>query len=322
MSSSLAPHGLVLCVGEALVALSPPDGTPLESADHLLVSEAGAEANVAVHLSRLGVPVRFAGAVGDDPLGRRLRGGLAAEGVDVSSLICDPDQPTGLYLKDPGTTATAVHYYRSGSAASAFSALPPGALDGITHVHLSGITPALSAACHDLVHELLLGHPGVTTSFDVNHRPSLWPADVAGPVLLALAQLADLVFVGLDEAAALWGTPSLDALRDLMPGPELVVKDSERAAHVFVSGAARATAEALEVDVVEPVGAGDAFAAGYLAARRRGLDLAASLRTGHVVAAGALTVVADRGAAADPALLAAAEKGRPWPVPVGEAKRS
>lgn len=321
MNSPLEPHGVVLCVGEALVALSPPDGTPLESADHLLVSEAGAEANVAVHLSRLGVPVRFAGAVGDDPLGRRLRGGLSAEGVDVSSLICDPDQPTGLYLKDPGTTATAVHYYRTGSAASAFAALPPGALDGITHVHLSGITPALSAACHDLV-QLLLERPGVTTSFDVNHRPALWPADVAGPVLLALAQLADLVFVGLDEAAGLWDTPSLEALRDLVPSPELVVKDSGRAAHAFVSGAARATAEALEVEVVEPVGAGDAFAAGYLAARRRGLDPAASLRTGHVVAAGALTVVADRGAAADPALLAAAEKGRPWPVPVGRAQRN
>ncbi|PVG83809.1 carbohydrate kinase [Nocardioides gansuensis] len=316
MNSPLAPHGVVLCVGEALVALSPPGGTPLESADHLVVSEAGAEANVAVHLSRLGVPARFAGAVGDDPLGRRLRGGLAAEGVDVSSLVCDPDQPTGLYLKDPGTTATAVHYYRSGSAASAFAALPPGARDGITHVHLSGITPALSAACHHLVEELLLELPGVTTSFDVNHRPALWPADVAGPVLLALAQLADLVFVGLDEAAALWGTPSLDALRDLVPGPELVVKDSGRAAHAF-SGAALTSAEALEVEVVEPVGAGDAFAAGYLAARRRGLDPAASLRTGHVVAAGALTVVADRGAAADPALLAAAEKGHPWPVPVG-----
>ena len=236
-------------------------------------------------------------------------------------MICDPDQPTGLYLKDPGTTATAVHYYRTGSAASAFAALPPGALDGITHVHLSGITPALSAACHDLV-QLLLERPGATTSFDVNHRPALWPADVAGPVLLALAQLADLVFVGLDEAAGLWDTPSLEALRDLVPSPELVVKDSGRAAHAFVSGAARATAEALEVEVVEPVGAGDAFAAGYLAARRRGLDPAASLRTGHVVAAGAMTVVADRGAAADPALLAAAEKGRPWPVPVGRAKRN
>lgn len=305
------PDGVVLCVGEALVALSPVDGG-LEQATHLLASEAGAEANVAVHLARLGVPARFAGAVGDDPLGRRLREGLAAEGVDVSSLVADPDQPTGLYLKDPGAEGTAVHYYRRGSAASAFSSLPSGALADVTHVHLTGITPALSPACHQLVRDLL-AVDGVTTSFDVNHRPALWPRGGAAETLLALARLADTVLVGLDEAESLWGTPDPAAVRALLPGPELVVKDSERPAHAF-RGTESASAYALPVEVVEPVGAGDAFAAGYLAARRRGLDLAAALRTGHAVAVSTLAVAADRGATVDPDLLAAAERGDPWPA--------
>ncbi|MHB1614880.1 MAG: PfkB family carbohydrate kinase [Actinomycetes bacterium] len=67
--SGLSP-GIVLCVGEALIALAPSDGRPLEEARVLEVSAAGAELNVAVHLARLGLPARFAGMVGADPWGR------------------------------------------------------------------------------------------------------------------------------------------------------------------------------------------------------------------------------------------------------------
>ena len=285
--------GVVLCVGEALVALTPTRGS-LRDATDLSVSAAGAELNVAVHLARLGHRARFAGRVGDDAFGRRLRDVLEREGVDAAPLEVDADLPTGLYAKDPSTGGTSVLYYRSGSAATRMDALPTGALDGVDLVHLTGITPALSPACDALV-ERLLGL-GVPTSFDVNHRPALWDVERAAPRLLALASRAGTVFVGLDEAAALWGVRTADDVRDLLPAPaELVVKDGAVEAIAFTTAGVDVV-PALQVEVVEAVGAGDAFAAAYLATRRRGGTPQDALAQGHVLAAQVLGSHSDHGA--------------------------
>jgi 2-dehydro-3-deoxygluconokinase len=305
------PTGTVLCVGEALVALTPPHGQSLITATELHVSAAGAEANVAVHLARLGVPARFAGIVGRDPFGRRLSASLRRAGVDVSALEVDPELPTGLYFKDPDTVGTHVYYYRSGSAITRLDRIPPDAMVGVDHVHLSGITPALSAACLALTRSLLAGPH--TTSFDVNYRPAIWPVEEAAPLLLDLARQADLVFVGQDEAHRLWDTETAEEVRGLLPEVELVVKDGPNAAYAFMD-AAEAVVPALQVTVVEPVGAGDAFAAGYLSARRSGDSLEGALRVGHAVAANVLTSVHDQGGDLDPKLVSRARSGERWPL--------
>ena len=284
--------GAVLCVGEALVVLTPTRGT-LRDASDLSVSAAGAELNVAVHLARSGHRARFAGRVGDDAFGRRLRDVLEREGVDVGPLELDADLPTGLYVKDPSATGTSVLYYRSGSAATQMRSLPPGALDGVDLVHLTGITPALSPSCDAFVDDLL-GGP-VPTSFDVNHRSALWPAGRAAERLRELAARAGTVFVGLDEAVALWGVRTADDVRGLLPEPaELVVKDGAVAAWAFTAHGVDVV-PALPVEVVEPVGAGDAFAAGYLATRRGGGSPQEALSRGHVLAAQVLTSHSDHG---------------------------
>jgi 2-dehydro-3-deoxygluconokinase len=285
---------VVLCVGEALITLSPADGEPLDSTRALRVTTGGAEFNVAVHLARLGVAARFGGMVGADPWGSRLLATLTAEGVDVSPVRTDPDRRTGCYLKDRG----AVYYYRTGSAGSALTRLPDGAHDGVTHVHLTGITPALSPGCAALVSAELAGP--WTTSFDINYRPALWNREQAGPPLLDLARLADYVFVGLDEAQLLWGCTTADAVRALLPAPaELIVKDGPRAAVAYTPDGSAVTAAPGQAEVVDVVGAGDAFAAGYLASRLRGGDAAASLRTGHAIAAAVVGSASDHGDRAD-----------------------
>ncbi len=301
----------MLCVGEALVALTPQVGTSLAAADVLEVSPAGAEANVAVHLARLGVPARFAGMLGRDPLGDRLIATLTAEGVDTSHVRFDDALPTGLYLKDPTHNGTAVHYYRTGSAATRLRDVPDAALEGVGHVHVTGITPAISPSCHALVTALLSG-TGYTTSFDVNYRPALWPVNEAAPVLHDLASRADITFVGLDEARQLWDADTPDAVRAMLPAHELVVKAGEHAACAF-AGNERAEVPALRLPVVEPVGAGDAFAAGYLSTRARGDDMVTALRCGHAVAAGVLTARGDQGQHPDPELMAIARSGNGWP---------
>ena len=160
-------------------------------------------------------------------------------------------------------------------------------------VHLSGITPALSASCAALV-EAVLAAP-LPVSFDVNYRPALWPVPDAAPVLAHLAGRADIAFVGLDEAGVLWGAATAGDVRALLPGPRvLVVKDGGTGAVSFgPSGTVFVAAPA--VDVVEPVGAGDAYAAGYLYGVLRDLPEPARLRLGHLVAAAALRVTGDVG---------------------------
>lgn len=302
--------GVVLCVGEPLVVLGPSTGESLETARSLSASVGGAEANVAIHLARLGMLARFAGCVGNDPFGRRIRAALAAEGVDVSALEIDATRPTGLYAKDPGPGGTLAYYYRVGSATSALDRINPTALEDVGWVHVTGIVPSLGVGCRALVESLLEGP--VDVSFDVNFRPALWSHGEAAIALRELAQRSTIMFVGLDEAAALWGCADADSVRDLFPNVELVVKDAGRPATAF-RASERVDVAALDVDVVEPVGAGDAFAAGYLWARCSGGDIARALRTGHAVATGALTANDDQGAPANPDILHAATTGNGWP---------
>ena len=214
---------------------------------------------------------------------------------NINIVEVDPDRPTGVYLKDPDPAGSRVHYYRAGSAASAMgphTRLP----DGARLVHVSGITPALSAGCAALADRLLAPdrpRGGPLVSFDVNHRPALWSADRAAPHLLRLAAGADAVFVGADEAARLWGARGAEEVRGLLPGvPLLVVKDAGADAVCF-SEEGTERVPALKTGIVEPVGAGDAFAAGFLSGLLRGLPVRGRLRLGHLMAAACLTAPGD-----------------------------
>lgn len=287
----------VLTIGETMVLVTPAHAEPLETATDFRLEIGGAEANVASHLVRLGVPAAWASAVGDDPLGRRMLAVLERRGVDISRVRVDPDAPTAVYFKDPRGETTPVFYYRGGSAASA---LGPEFADGLgladaSVVHLSGITPALSETCAALVDAVLdrSAAAGTPVSFDVNHRPRLWPSrDAAAESLLALARRADLVFVGRDEAEALWGVGDAEGIRRMLGVRRLVVKDGPVGAHGFADDGT-SFVPAPRVEVVEPVGAGDAFAAGFLAADLRGASMTAALESGHVAAARVLMTTGD-----------------------------
>ncbi|MGW0629747.1 sugar kinase [Streptomyces sp. NPDC002758] len=294
--------GPVVCVGETMAALAPEPPDSLETGASLRLSVAGAESNVAMYLADLGRPAVWLSALGDDPFGRRVRAAVAATGVDVSGVRLDPGRPTGLLVKDPGPAGTRVHYYRRGSAASALGpdVLGDPRLTRAAVLHLTGVTPALSPSCRELVERALASPPTgrpYAVSFDVNHRPALWPDDTAAATVLRdLADRADLAFVGLDEAQRLWGA-HLDprGVRKLLSRPRLlVVKDGGRAATVFGDDR-EVTVPSLPTEVVEPVGAGDAFAAGFLAGLLRDGDLTRALRLGHVTAASALKVTGDHG---------------------------
>lgn len=299
----------VTCVGEAMALLIPDTDGP--GAGYTL-SVGGAEANVACTLAALGIPARWIGRVGDDHFGRVVLRTLAGHGVDVSDVEIDAHRQTGLYVKEiaashadgVGTSpATVMRYYRAGSAACAMSpqlADSPAIRDA-RFVHLSGITPALSEPCAALVEALLASpRPGRTVAFDVNLRPALW-AQRDPVALFDLARQADLVFVGADEAEAICGVTDPRELRRLLPEPgTLVVKQGADGAVGFESGE-QAHVSAIPVEIAEPTGAGDAFAAGFIAATLRGLPLRDRLRLGTLAASCALRVRGDLGSMPDSA---------------------
>jgi 2-dehydro-3-deoxygluconokinase len=308
----------LVTVGESMVQLTPDPLGPLEDAVRASVAVAGAESTVAMYLAQLGRRTAWVSAVGDDPFGRRILTDLGSAGVDISYAINDSRSQTGVYFKDPSPEGrTAVRYYRADSAASRMTIqiLTAAGLQGCAVLHLTGITAALSPGCEGLVYDALWRRPlgrGLA-SFDVNYRSSLWPVAEAAPVLLRLAALADLVLVGLDEAQLLWEVETAADVRRLIPEPaRVVVKDGAIGATAFVADADPTFVSASEVDVIEPIGAGDGFAAGYLHGHLLNLNEAARLSIGHQVAAASLVVTADVGAVPDSVPRAVAPSIAPW----------
>ena len=268
----------------------------LEHARDFHFGIAGAESNVAIGVARLGGRATWLGRVGPDATGDLIERRLRAEGVHTVA-IRDP-AGTGLIVRHRRTGAlTHVDYHRTGSAGSRLAPtdVPAGLLQSAAVLHVTGITPALSdtarAATFHAVETARAA--GVPVSFDLNYRAKLWSRYDAAPVLRDLVSRADVVFAGPDEAALVLGTDEAvaDGLAALGPA-EVVIKDAGRGCTGLIAGE-RYSVEALDVTVVDPVGAGDAFVAGYLADRLAGAGPAERLATAVATGGFAVTVPGD-----------------------------
>ncbi|GAA1236775.1 2-dehydro-3-deoxygluconokinase [Microbacterium phyllosphaerae] len=266
----------VVTLGEALGLFSTagPDG--LDRAEHARIATGGAEANVAIGLARLGIDVAWLGRVGEDELGRRIVRELRAEGVHTAA-IQDAAAPTALMLKDssrPGRTT--VRFYREGSAGSRLEVADVSRLDisSASWLHITGIALGISGSARDaILHAVQVAvENDVSISFDVNHRASLWGYSDAAPWYRRVAATASVVFGGDDELRAMVtapddSTPHQLAAQIAAQGPgEVVVKLGDRGAGVLADGA-WLERPAQPARVIDTVGAGDAFVAGYISAR-------------------------------------------------------
>jgi 2-dehydro-3-deoxygluconokinase len=280
----------VVTAGETMVLVVPPAPGRLRHAGAVQLSIGGAESNVAIGLSRLGVPASWVSALGEDELGELVLHRVRAEGVDTSAVRRVADRPTGLYLREEVAGALRVYYYRRGSAASTLApgAFDPAVLDGAAFLHLTGITGALSPESAEFLTwaARTARQAGVRVSYDVNYRSRLWEPAAARAASEAMLPLVDVLLVGDEEARALWGWDDdtcLDRLADTGPA-EVVLKLGARGCAAIVDGE-RLTSPGFPARQVDPVGAGDAFAAGYLAAALEGQDPAGRLRTANAMGA-------------------------------------
>lgn len=302
----------IACFGEALAVLVQARPGPLEHSETFIRSLGGAEINVAIGLVAQGTPAAVLTRVGDDGLGRYITQTLTGFGVDVSAVDVDGERPTGMYLKeigadagsehDLGPGASRMHYYRAGSACSALSpallAAPAVAtvLAGASIVHTTGITPALSAsACATQRALFAARRPGQLLSFDLNWRKSLWRGQEAAAteVLGAFVAEADIVLLGSDEADAVFGVGDPDEVRRRFPQPRWLIVKNDKNTAVGFDDAQRFEVTPDRADVVEAIGAGDAFAAGLLAGLDAGGSLEDAMIRAHATARRALTSVHD-----------------------------
>ena len=286
----------LVTLGEVMGLLLAPSGLPLDRATRLDASYAGAEATVAVGMARLGHRVHLTTRLGDDAFGRRIRRELRGEGVEVATPTTGPARPTGLVFRNATTDRpVTVEYHRTGSAATALTRedLDPAKIRSARVLHLTGITAALSPSAHDAVTyaAAIARDAGVTVCLDPNVRRRLASAARWKEILTDLARLADIVLTGTDDAAVV--TDGEPAAWFLSHGAHtVVVKDGARGSWETGRDDGR-WQPAFEVSAVDPVGAGDAFAAGWLSAYLRGGSAVERLRSGAAVAACAVAAPGD-----------------------------
>lgn len=268
-----------------------------DSAGSYRFTAMGAESNVAVGMAQLGCRTRWISRLGEDELGGLVADFVTGHGVDVQ-VDWDPARVTGVCVKELTSGGTRVRYYRSESAARHLDHEHVRHLGPARWIHLTGVTPALSASCASMVTALATRETGDATrvSFDVNYRAALWPDPAtAARTLVPLARAADTVFIGDDEAETLLGTcDEAEVRRQLLirDDQEVVLKRGPGAASVLTR-TGTVTEPALAVRVVDVTGAGDAFAAGYLTASCQGWGARERLRLGHLTAARVIGVKGD-----------------------------
>lgn len=298
----------MVTLGESMAALSSPAPGPLRHAPHLALSIAGAESNVAIGVRRLGHPAAWIGRVGADEFGSLVLERLRAEQVDVTGARRDPDAATGLLIKEQRTPdVTRVQYYRTGSAGSRLSPddLGPGSpaaalIRDAAVLHLTGITPLLSdSAAAAVRHAVTLAvEAGVPVSLDVNHRSALGAPARLRAVLTPLLPQVDHLFAGEDELLLLAESADEPAAVELLLTQhsrcELVIKRGAHGATLHTrDGAPPLHAPAVPVRAVDPVGAGDAFVAGYLSGLLDGAPASERLKLACLTGAFAVSVAND-----------------------------
>lgn len=284
----------VVTIGESMALFTPDAPGKMRYAANFSRKYAGAETNVAIGLNRLGYKAGWISKVGADELGEGLLSFVRGEGVDVSQVKKDDKAPTGIYFKElRHDQDVRVYYYRAGSAASRLTPddINEEYIAKAKYLHITGITPALSTSCYEtIIHAIHLAKKHqVKVIFDPNIRMKLWNEEKrAKEVLLEIAAKSDVVLPGMSEAKFLYGEngSSEYARAFLENGAKTVIlKEGSKGAHYFTKSES-GFVPSYKVDrVVDPIGAGDGFAAGVIAGLLEGLPLEKVLARANAIGA-------------------------------------
>jgi len=293
-----------ISIGEVLVQFNPITPGPLRYVKYFEVHVAGSEANMLIALSKLGYRTGIITRVGDDEFGKLVLNFLRGEGVDVSRVKIDPEAPTGIYFIQrhyPVPGKSTVYYYRHGSAASRLTLddLDKSYIEQAKALILTGITPALSNSCLEVVREAYryATEHSIDVIFDTNIRMKLWKNASKAREVISQFLKAKIVFTNIEDLNILYPNKSIDeAVSDIIAmGTDIVVvKMGEEGALAYDSKLNRYEVKAFKVPFIEDViGAGDAFNAVFIASIYKGLSIDQALTYASVAGALVVTVRGD-----------------------------
>jgi 2-dehydro-3-deoxygluconokinase len=260
----------IVCMGEPMLEFNQlPAGT--DGRRLFLEGFGGDTSNAAIAAARQGASVAFLTAIGRDPAGERFLELWREEGVDTAGIIRSDTRQTAVYFVTHGPGGHEFLYYRAGSAASAYAPedVPGATIRAARILYASGISLAISASSADAVFQAMAvaREAGVAVAFDTNFRPRLWPAPRAAAVIHAAVARADIALPGLDDAKALTGLTSPDAIADfyLRLGPPVVVLKMGASGSLVATPEARTLVPPFPCAACDATGAGDTFCGSFLA---------------------------------------------------------
>jgi 2-dehydro-3-deoxygluconokinase len=288
-----------------MLRLAAPPPQRLEQASSLDVQIGGAEANVAAACARLGLRTALISALpAEHAWGDRTMRELTGHGIDCSGVLRRPASRMGLYFLEYGAAPRPVRvlYDRRGSALSGLTAdeVQWGLVQRARLLHISGVTAALGDNLRDVIRRALDEAAGADTpvSFDVNYRSRLWTAPQARGFFTEIFSRLRYLFVGADDAETVFGLAGspdhvLHGLRALAPRAVIALTMGEAGSAVLADGAVWRPSKLYAVSVVDRVGAGDAYAAGFLWATLDGRPPQQAVDAGTALAALKCTVWGD-----------------------------
>ncbi|MCC6947899.1 MAG: sugar kinase [Bradyrhizobiaceae bacterium] len=286
----------VVSVGEIIIELvRAPDG-------RFDLGYAGDTFQTAVHLSRSGVKVALATALGNDRYSEQALAAATAEGIATNLVLRVNDRVPGIALvESDGRAERQNEIWRDASPARQLFELPgwdrvAEQLVSANLVYFSGVTLSLysNVGLGRMLAALEFGRErGARIAFDSNWRFASWRGDDqrARAVLSEALKRSDLALPSFEDEARLWGDASPQTTIERLQTfgvREIVVKNGARPALVHADGKTEEVPVPEEIAVTNGAAAGDAFNAGYLAARLRKESPAAAALAGHRLAAGAL----------------------------------
>jgi 2-dehydro-3-deoxygluconokinase len=276
----------LISVGEAMLRFTPPNGLRIEQTLSLDIAVGGAELNVAVAMSRIGGRTAWLSKLPDTSLGHIIGNQARIHGVDTSQIIWTDaaDSRLGLFFLESGAAPRAgeIVYDRRESAASTMGADDwdwPALLRQTRVLHITGITPALSARCRALTFAAVAAakEAGCAVSCDLNYRAKLWTPEEAAACLRELLPQVDVILTGSSDLKIIFGKAGKPAelarwLREEFGVP--VASVGKRRGNAASGMQARRSVVATERGVftspgaefqpLDPIGAGDAYGAGFL----------------------------------------------------------
>jgi 2-dehydro-3-deoxygluconokinase len=284
-------HDLVT-LGEVLLRLSLPSTARFETVRELDVQIGGAEANVAAAAARLGLRAAWISALPGNAWGDRVRRELTGHGVDCDGVCTIEGARMGLYFLEYGVPPRPIRvmYDRRDSA---FAQLGPDQIDWsivsrARVVHVTGITPALGARSRALV-DRAVAEAG-ELSFDLNYRATLWSGEAARAFAEGVLPRTRWFFIGAEEARVVFGLDGapdrvLAELSRRAPKATITLMQGAEGCTVLDGGRLLRPRRRFDVQVIDPIGAGDAFVAGFLWATLQGRAIEDAIDAGQAVAA-------------------------------------